>query len=301
MSTGLAEFSDALATTIAGAEASVVGVSRAGSGFIVGPDRVVTSAHNLRGGDKVEVHFGSGTSAEATPLGVDEEGDLAVLSVLTGGRSALAWEPGRGPRLGEVVIGLSRPRGRLHAGVGFVSGTAVPFQGPRGRLLTGAIQHSASLVRGSSGGPLLDISGRLAGVNTHREGDGFYLALPAGTELKARIEALSHGEVPVRPRLGVALAPPRAARHLRQAVGLPPKDGLLVHAVEEGGPAARAGIRRGDLIVSLQGRPTTTLEELVAALEAASSGEVAVGLVRGAEELAVHVDLSGTGTTPSAA
>lgn len=305
MSTALQGFSEALASVVAGAEASVVGVGRAGSGFIAGQDRVVTNAHNLRARDKVEVHLAGGTSAEAAPLGVDEEGDLAVLAVPTGGQPSLAWGPsepaGAGPAPGELVIALSRPRGRLCAGVGFVSRGSVPFQGPRGRIITGALEHSAALVRGSSGGPLLDAGGRLVGVNTHREGEGFYLALPAGAELKARVEALSRGEVPRRPRLGVALAPPRAARHLRQAVGLPPRDGLLVQAVEEGGPAARAGVRRGDLIVSLGGRPTSRLEELATALEAAASfGSAELGLVRGADELTLSVDLAGAEGAPSA-
>jgi S1-C subfamily serine protease len=296
----LAEFSEALASAVAGAQGSVVGVGRTGSGFIVSQDRVVTNAHNLRTQDKVEIYFTSGTSTEATTLGVDEEGDLAILSVPTGDRPALGWESAKSLQLGEVVIGLSRPRGRLHAGVGFVAGAPVPFQGPRGHIVTGAVQHSAPLVRGSSGGPLLDARGRLAGVNTHRGGDGFYLALPAGAALKARVDALSRGEVPRRPRLGVALAPPGAARRLRQAVGLPPRDGLLVHAVEEDGPAARAGIRRGDLIVSLGGRPIASLEELASALEAAAvAGGAEVGLVRGSEELSVHVEVAG-GPVPGA-
>lgn len=295
MSTSIVELSEALAGVVAGAGASVVGVGRSGSGVIVGRDRVITNAHNVR--DKVEVHFADGTSAEASPAGVDAEGDLAVINVPTGDRPALPWEPeaGEGPSLGQLVVGLSRPRGRtLRAGIGFVSGIGVSFPGPRGRLVTGAVEHSAALARGSSGGPLVDADGRLVGINTHREGEGLYLALPANAELKVRVEALGRGEVPRRPRLGVALAPPRAARHLRQAVGLSPRDGLLVQAVEEGGPAARAGIRRGDLIVSVGGRAATRLEDLVQALEAAESS-VDVALVRGAEELSVRVDLAGAG------
>jgi len=297
----LIDFSQALAAIVAGADESVVGVGHAGSGFIFGQDRVVTNAHNLRQREKAEIHFSDGSSAVPTVLGVDEDGDLALVCVPTGGRPALAWPAAEGPALGELVVALARPRGRLQAGVGFVSAKDVPFQGPRGRVLTGAVEHTCTLVRGSSGGPLLDARGQLAGINTHREGEGFYLALPASADLKARAEALSRGEVPRRPRLGVALAPARTARRLREAVGLPPTDGLLVQAVEESGPAERAGIRRGDLIVSVDGKPTTTLEQLAAALEAAApEGRAEVGLTRGVQRLTMQVDLAGEEPTSKA-
>ena len=82
---------------------------------------------------------------------------------------------------------------------------------------------------------------------------GLLLALPADAALAARVEALGRGEAPARPRLGVALAPPRAARRLRAAVGLPERDGLLVRGVEADSPAERAGLERGDLIVAAGG------------------------------------------------
>ena len=137
----------------------------------------------------------------------------------------------------------------MRASVGFVSALDVTFRGPGGGRLRGAIEHTAPLARGSSGGPVVDVRGTLVGIDTHRVGDGFYLALPADDDLRARVDALARGEAPHRPRLGIAVAPPRVARRLRQSVGLPERDGLLVHAVEDGGPAERAGIRQGDLIV----------------------------------------------------
>jgi len=221
----LDELSKQLADAVAAAAPAVVGVGRAGSGVIVGNDLVLTNAHNLR--DQVDVYFSDGSTARASVPGADVDGDLAVLSVPTGGRKPLDWRPPEvTPRLGEVVIGLSSPGGRgLRAGVGSISALDVSFRGPGGTTVTGALEHSAPLARGSSGGPLIDTAGRLLGVNTNREGDGFYLALPASAQLKDRTDALARGDVPRRPRLGVALAPPRAARRLRQAVGLPPRDG----------------------------------------------------------------------------
>ena len=288
MSTSLVEFSQAVAEVIAAAAPSVVGVGRAGSGVVVAEGLVVTNAHNLRG--EVEVSFEDGRVAGARVVGSDVDGDLAVLSVETGTSPALAWAEGA-PALGHVVIGLSRPGGRgLRAGAGFISGLDLAFRGPGGSTVTGALEHGAPLVPGSSGGPLVDSEGRLVGINTHREGEGFYLALPAGAALKERVEALARGEAPRRVRLGVALAPPKVARHLRHAVGLPERDGLLVHAVEPEGPAARAGVRRGDLIVSVGGRPVGSVEQLAAFLGSITDGGPAdLVVVRGVEELSVAV------------
>ena len=151
--------------------------------------------------------------------------------------------------------------------------------------------RSADQAGGSSGSPILDAQGRLLGLNTQRLGEGFYLALPADADLKARIDGLARGESAVRPRLGVAVAPGHVARHLRRAVGLPDRDGILVRGVEEGSPAEKAGMREGDLIVSAAGSAVTDPDELHAALAKAGAGKLEIGLVRGAEELAVKVDL----------
>jgi serine protease Do len=229
---------------------------------------------------------------------VDVDGDVAVVAVDTADAPALviAETPAR---LGDAVVALANPGGRgVRVSVGFVSALDVGFRGPGGRRVAGAIEHTAPLARGSSGGPVVDAQGRLVGIDTHRAGDGFYLALPADEQLQTRIDALGRGEVPRRPRLGIAVAPPQVARRLRRSVGLAERDGLLVHAVEEGGPADRAGIRPGDLVVSAAGAPVTTVDELAAALEGADPGAaVAVLVVRGADELAVAVDLEGRGAT----
>ena len=291
MATSLDQFSKAVAAVVAAAAPSVVGVGRTGSGVVVGDGLIVTNAHNLR--PEIVVFFEDGRALDAEIAGVDLEGDLAVLSVETAGGPCLAWAED-GPALGEVVVGLSRPGGKgLRAGAGFVSGTGLAFRGPEGSTVTGALEHSAPLARGSSGGPVVNANGQLVGINTHRKGDGFYLALPLSAGLKGRVEALARGEVPHRVRLGVALAPAGVARRLRQAVGLPHRDGLLVHAVEPDGAAARAGVRQGDLIVSFGGGPVSSLEDLASALEAVGeAGVTDAVVVRGADELAltVHFD-----------
>jgi S1-C subfamily serine protease len=109
--------------------------------------------------------------------------------------------------------------------------------------------------------------------------------------LRKRTEALATGEATQRPRLGVALAHPRAARRLRSAVGLPEREGLLVRAVVDGSPAARAGIQRGDLLITAGGTPLRGVDDLFDALDSAG-GSLALTVVRGADEREVPVDLA---------
>ena len=293
MGTVVEELSGAVRGAAEAVGPAVVGVGTGGSGVVVGRGVVVTNAHNLKGGEVV-VTLADGRRVTGRASGVDFEGDLAALAVEGAEGPELAWatEPAA---VGDVVFGLANPGGRgLRVSVGFVSATEVAFRGPGGRQVAGAVEHTAPLARGSSGGPLVDASGRLVGIDTHRIGDGFYLAVPADAEWRRRVEALGRGEQPYRPRLGIAVAPAPVAKRLRRSVGLAERDGILVRAVEDGGPAAAAGIREGDLVVAVGATAVASVDDLAAALEAAGAAEpVAVSVVRGVEELIVTVTLPG--------
>jgi serine protease Do len=141
---------------------------------------------------------------------------------------------------------------------------------------------------GSSGGPVVDLEGRLLGINTNRLGHGFYLAIAADSALAERVNALGRGESPTRRRLGVGLAPSHVARQLRRSVGLPERDGLLVREVEDDSPAAKAGITEGDLIVAVGGTPITSADDLFEAL--AGDGALEITIVRGADQQTVTVN-----------
>ena len=192
------------------------------------------------------------------------------------------------PGVGTPVVALGNPNGHgPRVTFGFVSGTGRSFRGPRGRRVAGAVEHTAPLMPGSSGGPVVGLDGQLLGINTNRLGNGFYLAIAADSALRDRVSGLGRGESPQRRRLGVGLAPSHVARRLRHAVGLPERDGLLVREVEEDSPASKAGIAEGDLIVAVNDSPITNADELFDAL--GGSGDLTITLVRGADEQTVTV------------
>jgi serine protease Do len=273
--------------------AAVVGVGSrgpVGSGVVVAPGRVVTNAHNVHD-EGVTITFGDGRAETGAVSGVDVDGDVAVVGVDTGEIEPVEWSDAT-PSIGTPVVALANPGGRgLRVTIGFVSGAERTFRGPRGRRISGAIEHTAPLLPGSSGGPVVDLDGRLLGLNTHRLGEGFYLAIPAVPDLRQRIDALAGGEAPTRLRLGVAVVPGFVARRMRRAVGLPDTAGVLVRSVDEGGPADRAGLSQGDLIVAVGGRPVAGIDELHAALDSAAEGEpLPLRVLRGVDEIELAVD-----------
>jgi serine protease Do len=276
---------------------TVVGLGRGwgvGSGVIIAPGRVLTNAHNLRH-DETTISFADGRHAAARVAGVDQDIDLAVLDVDTADLAPIEWVEGTGDvPIGRAILALGNPGGRgLRVTPGFVSASARSFRGPRGRRIAGAVEHTAPLPRGSSGGPLTDLEGRLLGINSVRVDGGLILAIPVDAALRERVEGLGRGEAPKRVRLGVAIAPPRVARRLRRAVGLPEREGVLVREVESDSPAAAAGIERGDLLAAAAGHPLERVETLYEALDGArADGRLELSIVRGTEERTVTVVFS---------
>jgi serine protease Do len=288
------ELTEATGRVLAGGGQAVVRIGRAegrGAGFVAGPGVVVTSAHNLRG-EETTVTFPDGRSLTAAVKGVDTDGDLAVLAVDTAGIDPIGWAETAPASPGAPVFALALPAGGggVRVTFGTVSSVGRSFRGPRGRLITDGIEHTAPLGRGSSGGPLVDANGQLVAINTHRPGDGLYLALPVTAALKSRIDALARGEAPTRRRLGVALAPSHVARRLRGAVGLEPRDGVLIREVAADSPAAAAGLLRGDLVVAAGGQAVGSIDDLLSAVDGVGEDAVlTLRVVRGVEELDVTV------------
>ncbi|MGH9296387.1 MAG: S1C family serine protease [Acidimicrobiales bacterium] len=270
---------------------SVVSVNGQGGGIVVGPNLVATNAHNLRG-DEVHVTFADGRSDTGSVAGADVDGDLAVIAVDTAGAPVVAWAE-EAAELGQVVITVANPRGRgTRAVAGTVTSVARSFRGPRGRRISEGLEHTASLGRGCSGGPLLNVDAQVVGMNTRRMEDGFYLATSVTEDLRRRIDGLAAGKAPARRRLGAAIAPPQVARRLRSASGLPEVDGLLIRGVEEGGPAERSGLLRGDVLLTVGGQPLSSVDDLYRALDG-EGGELEFTVARALDELTITVAFPG--------
>src|SRR5262245_717898 len=289
MMSALDELQQAAQTVASRLGSATVSIGRdgRGSGVVIADGQVLTCAHNLR--DRTtQVTFADGRTAQGQVLGADVEGDLAVLEVDTTGATVAEWAPAP-PVDGQVVFGAARGQG-LRVTFGLVSGTGRTFRGPRGRRVSGSVEHTAPLARGSTGGALADSEGRVLGINTLRLGDRFALAQPADQAFQDRVARLAAGETPTRRRLGVALAPPHVTRRLRASVGLAERAGLLVRGVEDGSPAAEAGIEAGDLLVTAGDRSLASADDLFEVLQALGDGtSLTLGVVRGAEDRTVEV------------
>jgi serine protease Do len=271
----------------AGPAVVTIGRNARGAGVVVAPGQVLTNAHNLRD-RSTQVTFSGGRSAQGRVLGVDTDGDLAVLEVDTDDIAPISWSDAP-VDLGTPVFALARRGSGLRVTFGAVSAVEQSFRGPRGRRLTGAFEHTAALGRGSSGGPVTDVAGALLGISTSRLGDGFYLAVPADQSLRARVDGLARGEAPRRRQLGVGLAPSAVANRLRRAVGLPERDGLLIQAVMDDGPAQTAGLETGDLIVAVDTVPVVRIDDLLDVIARLEQPTLTLTIVRGVDERTVTV------------
>ncbi|MCP5028428.1 MAG: serine protease [Actinomycetia bacterium] len=272
--------------------AAVVSVGRdgRGSGLVIDNDVVLTNAHNIRGGE-ITITFADGRFEVGEVTAVDVDGDLAVVRVATNGAQPLEWADPAAVELGAAVFAAARGRdGGLRVTFGTVSAVGRAFRGPRGRRISGSVEHTAPLPRGSSGGALVDAEAHLIGVNTHRLPGGFYLARPTDDDLRRRVDELLAGQVAEPRRIGVALASTESAQRIRRAAGLGDIDGLLVRGVEDDSPAARADLREGDVIVAVDGTTVVSLDDLRDGLDRAAD-EAQVLVVRGVGEVSLTVQL----------
>jgi serine protease Do len=273
----LGELAARLAPAVAG-----FGRGAYGSGVVIAQDRVLTLADAVRD-EAVEVAFGDGRRASGRILARDRARGVALLDVPTGDAPALPWRPaGDAATIGLAVVALANPWGAgLHAAAGHVSSVGRA----RGRSAgSGALEHTAPLPRGSAGGPLVDLDGRLVGLSALRHDPGLVVALVVDEAGQDRIAALAAGAAPA-PALGVGVVEGRVAARMRRAVGLPARDGLLVRSVAAGSAAERAGIEPGDLIVSLAGSAVSRAGDVHRALDGvAAAAEVEVLALRGADE-----------------
>jgi S1-C subfamily serine protease len=241
------------------------GAESQGSGVVFTPDGfLLTNAHVVGRAEHGTALFSDGTTAPFSVVGADALSDLAVLRA-DGGTPAPA-ELGEADELvvGQLVVAVGSPlglAGSVTAGVVSALGRSLPTRsGSAARLVEDVIQTDAALNPGNSGGALADARSRVIGINTAVAGIGLGLAVPMNATSRRIISALMRDGRVRRAYLGVVCVPAPVPAQLRERVGR--AEGLRVAEIVPAGPAARSGLRAGDLLLSAGGSPVTRAQDL---------------------------------------
>ncbi len=272
-----------------------------GTGFVVSDEgHVVTNNHVVRMGGRIRVKLHDGREAEARLVGTDAETDLAVLKVDLPGLVPIAFGDSDAAEVGDWVIALGAPfglRDTVTAGIISAKGREVGLS-----PLESYLQTDATINPGNSGGPLVDMEGRVVGINTAIESrsggsDGIGFAIPA-TMARDVVESIIAGSAPARGFLGVQMQPVA----VRRASGTVADGGGMVVSGVEGGAAARAGIRAGDVIVKVNGTATPDMRRVMREIRLCKPGtECAVEVLRDGDAVEVRAMLEDAPSTVAAA
>lgn len=266
----------------------------AGSGFLVTPDGyLLTNHHVVDGARTVVAVFEDGSERGAEVAGADPDTDLALLRVAGSAPPAhLRLGDDAALRVGQVVVAIGNPHGLGHTVTsGIVSALGRTLRARNGRLIDRVVQTDASLNPGNSGGPLLDTTAAVVGVNTAIIGGAMSLcfAVPAGTAAWVLGELLRHGRVR-RAWLGLAVSTQPLARRVALHHALAQASCVAVDSVLPEGPAARAGLAAGDRIVAVDGTPVPDADALHRVLGAERVGRpVRLDLLRGTQRLVLEL------------
>ena len=226
-------------------------------------DLVVTAHHVVERDENIAVGLPGGETAEASLAGRDPTTDLAVLRVPGVGKLGAEFADTEGLRVGHLVLALGRPGQNVRAAVGIVGALGKSWRTPAGGSLDRYLQTDTVMYPGFSGGPLVDVSGRVLGLNTSAILNGVSITVPVAT-LRRVVDALhTHGRVR-RGYLGVGVQPNRLPKELAENTGQ--ETGLLLTSVEPGSPAAKGGLFLGDTIITVAGQPVRHLDDLMANL-----------------------------------
>jgi putative serine protease PepD len=251
-----------------------------GSGIVLDTrGDIVTNAHVVADASTFQVTLSNGRRYPATLVGRFDAGDLAVIKISAPGLHPAAFADSSKLEVGQITLAVGNPLG-LQSSVtdGIVSAVGRTVSEGNGNTLPGAIQTSAPINPGNSGGALVDLAGRVIGVPTLAASDpqmggaavGIGFAIPSNTVRSISAQLIRFGKVENSGRayLGVQLS------------GNTGGQGVLVAAVVAGGPAAKAGVRAGDVLISVNGKPTQTYDDLASVLANLKPGQsVRVGLL----------------------
>jgi len=252
--------------------------SGGGSGFLFTPDGLILSnAHVVQGARSIEVMTTAGHTLAADLLGEDPHTDLALLRVpAPQPLPALPLGSARGIRVGQLVVAIGNPFGfESTVTAGVVSALGRSLRAVSGRLIEDVIQTDAALNPGNSGGPLLDAAGQVIGVNTAiiAAAQGICFATSIDMAQQVVPQLMRHGRVR-RASLGVSAQNLRLPRRYVRHFELTIESAVRLMEIVPGGPAARAGLQAGDIVIEFDGRAVDGIDALHHLLDAERIGRV---------------------------
>ena len=269
-----------------------------GSGFVFTPDGLIlTNSHVVHDARRIEVTLADGRRMPASAIGEDAASDLAVIRIdeprlEEPSLTAATLGDSQQLRVGQVVIAIGAPYGfQSTVTAGVVSALGRSLRSYSGRLIDDVIQTDAALNPGNSGGPLVDSAGRVIGVNTATilPAQGICFAIGINTAKFVASRLLRDGRIR-RSYIGVSAQTVPVHRRVVRFYDLPKESGALVLSVEENSPAKRAGLRDGDIIVTLEGYPVAGVDDLHRILTEVRVGvSCALTVLRQTEKLELRI------------
>lgn len=271
----------------------VVPMEGKGSGFIVTNDgMILTNNHVVEDADSVMVTLSDGRRFDAEVVGKDPTYDLAIIRIKAKGLPTLKMGDSDLTEVGEWVVAIGNPFGLEHTvTVGVVSAKNRSIRMDRLNF-DGFLQTDAAINPGNSGGPLINLDNQVIGINTaivpYAQGIGF--AIPINAAKQVMNDLVKYGRVR-RAWLGVYMQP--VTTEIADAFGLKSQEGALVSDVVPGSPAEKAGLRRGDVVTTLEGVPVKTPEDLSKAVRKQVAGDtVKLGIIREGKAMNLAVRLA---------
>lgn len=275
----------------------MVGGSRrgegSGSGVVYAPDGfVLTNSHVVHGAGYIGVTLTDGREFEAQLVGDDPDTDLAVIRIPATGLAAASLGDSQRIRVGQLVVAIGNPYGfQTTVTAGVVSALGRSLRAGTGRLIENVVQTDAALNPGNSGGPLVTANGEVVGVNTAiiLPAQGICFAIGSNTARDVAMQLMKHGRMR-RSYIGVGgqtiAVPRRIVRHYQMLK----ETAVRVMSVEAGSPAARAGVREGDVIIGCGGKPIAAVDDLHRLLTHERMGQrLALTVVRRSEKIVIDI------------
>jgi S1-C subfamily serine protease len=285
MSDVLVNISNALADAVAAAGQSVVRVEARrrlpASGFVWSADGVIVTAHHVVERDEnITIGLPNGEKVPATLVGRDPSTDLAVLRTDSKSLTVIKQAAPEAVRVGHLVLAVGRPGKDVLSTHGIISAIGDLLRGGAAGQQDNFLQTDVTMYPGFSGGPLVDVSGQLLGLNTSAMRDTS-LAVPVTTLRRVIETLLKHGKVR-QGYLGIGAQPVRLPANLKDQLGQ--ETGLLIASVEPGRPAEQSGLLLGDTLVSLDGQVVRHMDDLAGLLSGDKVGTtVSAKIVRGGQ------------------